>query len=100
PPPTIPPPSLHDALPIFADIAVKTSGKRLLAIPLHGACRKRHHRRRGETRIASKFGNHAKTVEVGHVQIQNDEVGGKFAGKRHGDRKSTRLNSSHQIISY
>src|SRR5258708_24129546 len=69
--------SLHDALPIFVTSTT--------AVSLHGE---------NETRMLSVPSNDSK-AQTRAVMIES--AGEK---KRQEDRKSTRLNSSHQIISY
>src|SRR2546422_3896102 len=70
--------SLHDALPI-SDLQAQGSGER----PRTRVGRRRRTRPERGSRRRTEFGR------VGHLVIA-----------RHGDRKSTRLNSSHGYISY
>src|SRR5207247_6358441 len=74
--------SLHDALPIFVHLAHQRligAEQKLLAGLAAGVERARH------LRAAER------------AVVEQPAV---LAGKRHADRKSTRLNSSHEWISY
>src|SRR5947208_12182681 len=85
--------SLHDALPIFAglrvDVAVAVIAAQRFAAADPALWRRRH-RRRGSLR-----------EPVVHVDVELELVHHHdFVVNGVEDRKSTRLNSSHQIISY
>src|SRR5207244_10840250 len=93
PPPTpqTPPLSLHDALPISAALR---GGSRRLASPTNGHrhLRSRHQgvRRRNDRCQRARPADQGRGVPRPRRSF----------GLRQEDRKSTRLNSSHQIISY
>src|SRR5438034_10908172 len=65
--------SLHDALPIFHTL----------------------YSHRAALRDVSPFAHHG-PILAGHM----GDATGRDVGLRHADRKSTRLNSSHTVISY
>src|SRR5947208_5409629 len=69
--------SLHDALPIWRTVDAQESDRRI--------CRSQRRRR---------FGRQLRDQR--HYRPDD----GRDRGRRRRDRKSTRLNSSHQIISY
>src|SRR5207244_11035108 len=86
-------PSLHDALPILARLVLR---ERLrldrAAVEGEGTARCEHATRTlaGVVEVAAELGRGRRpcAAEARH------------AGQQRSDRKSTRLNSSHQIISY
>src|SRR5206468_10490317 len=99
PPPDLSPLSLHDALPI-------SSGRRAdLGQPLHAAPARLFRPERAppdaphpdQGRSAARL-NSRMSVQVGPRRIS--ETRPKLAIERVEDRKSTRLNSSHDQISY
>src|SRR5207244_12162468 len=90
--------SLHDALPICC--LVETQAERAASRRLRtGMCEGGVKACRGDQPL-----QHPAPDPGGRGQCRESESGGADAGKArlsHGpDRKSTRLNSSHQIISY
>src|SRR5207248_11569699 len=87
--------SLHDALPICgsARALVEPVGHTVL-VGIQRAAARIHHRAGGCPRAGVLVVGHA--VAVG-VLAEGTEVEYREAG---GDRKSTRLNSSHRTISY
>src|SRR5205807_5306806 len=97
-PPDFPPLSLHDALPIFDTPGIKTYGSDLFVRDIAA---------KTERTIpdVSEFNlsRDGKTL-VYLVASRKEETNGVFAINPHtglsGDRKSTRLNSSHLVISY
>src|SRR5258708_30085054 len=53
-----------------------------------------------ENRRCAEGCHDARSRQVAHEREADAEAGNRGERSRHGDRKSTRLNSSHQIISY
>src|SRR5439155_19456981 len=91
--PAPPPPefytlSLHDALPILAARAVRRLTVAAERDQAHAGGRQRAAELRGEL-VA---------IHAGQSDVEDRDVRGELAD--HGDRKSTRLNSSHVAISY
>src|SRR5207244_10724438 len=95
PPPT-PPPSLHDALPIFSSRISRVSIYRF-----KDAVRGRHAMSPAacpQLHLESSGMSSSETSQNLPIQPSPENSAGRAAGIA--DRKSTRLNSSHQIISY
>src|SRR5207244_10548114 len=99
PPPWRYPLSLHDALPISLLLIVvadldKSAERKIFAqrMALKAVVRQQppHVRMAGE--------NHA--IEIVGLALEPVGTGNNLDDRGHQDRKSTRLNSSHQIISY
>src|SRR5207247_10360994 len=98
PPPTTLP--LHDALPIYADDAERPHQFRLDVVPLDV------HRRPAEGDDAAGVVDAPLGLAVGELDLRGFPEGvvagllGEPGDPVHRDRKSTRLNSSHEWISY
>src|SRR5206468_11179924 len=85
--------SLHDALPISEPLAasVDLTAYRLVQEGLTNAIK---HARAKQAEVLVRYGD-------GHVELTiTDDGSGGGGGESGGDRKSTRLNSSHDQISY
>src|SRR5207244_9354672 len=86
--------SLHDALPIFAQVAVKLFALVGNGDALAGRAQVR------QRAVAALDGLHMRPLHLRRIDDE-EEFAEVVADCRPGvDRKSTRLNSSHQIISY
>src|SRR5579862_9985795 len=64
----------------FRNVSREAGGKRLLAVPIHGAGGERHDRSGCKTDLASKFLNHTEAIERRHLKVQQDELGSAFHG--------------------
>src|SRR5207244_12819219 len=87
---TIDTPSLHDALPIFGPIRLVMIESLLAVLQADG-----HLGRTGGQADERPVGDEARRLDAGGGVLQNVPL-----NRREGDRKRTRLNSSHQISSY
>src|SRR5207244_13352604 len=99
-PPEIDTPSLHDALPIWAERARKCGYPERFAQEALGHNSKAVHRsyaKRAQVRLPSL--EQYERNSAGENVIPIDPHAGKTPVGIIEDRKSTRLNSSHQIIS-
>src|SRR5260221_5041142 len=82
--------SLHDALPILATM--------LIGLERFSSGLKRHVIQVGDHRVVYSEGGHGEPLVL-HGRPQNRQREDRQP-ELHGDRKSTRLNSSHTVISY
>src|SRR5207244_9719176 len=98
--PPLPLISLHDALPIYQTVAVKIIRDSLFADA------EAHTRFLQEIRAMGRLQSVKNIVPIYHVGqhlgcfflVMPFLTGGTLSARRKTDRKSTRLNSSHQII--